>query len=243
LAGASVLLDWLGTAVYLYGNASLGRYSTYLDGQRTVTNATVDTSRLLFTGTDLDYRPHSLVLVLVEGEISISNTIITVGMGELGSAPPTLQFIFSLTISLFSSTITNHTIDTTALPIPLATTDITLSGPWESPINVSSPRIATRTLGSTLSFHLTSAVAFSIHGYLDLDHGPYHVTLTPPPDLGPPQVFHYNASSHWSTSSPDTIKFLATGLNRSGTYHVEVVNDSEMLYDQTQIIVFDAQPG
>jgi hypothetical protein len=53
-----------------------------------MTNVTTDTSPLLFTRTNLNYGPHSLIVVLVEGEIFISNTIITVGMGEFGSAPP-----------------------------------------------------------------------------------------------------------------------------------------------------------
>ena len=40
--------------------------------------------------------------------------------------------------------------------------------------------------------------------------------------------------------SLNTVKFLATDMNQTRTYHVEVINDSDLWYDQNQIVVFDA---
>jgi hypothetical protein len=75
-------LDWIGTAIYLYGNALPGGYTIHLD--RVLMNATMDVSGVLFSKTGLDYRQHSIVVGVVEGETSISSAITTIGMGEPG---------------------------------------------------------------------------------------------------------------------------------------------------------------
>jgi hypothetical protein len=144
----------------------------------------------------------------------------------------------------YSTTIHNYNITTTS--VPLTDNGIVLSGSWvgyqgsygiDGPIV---PRIATTVNGSSISFPLTSASAFYIVGHVNFDHGPYHVTFTPPSDIGPPQVVHYNASSRWV--GLNTVKYLATGMDRTRTYQVEVTNDSDMFYDQSQIVVFDTPP-
>jgi len=83
LPGATVRLDWLGTAIYLYGEASLGAYTIQLDG---VTTDGTSAPGLLFAKSGLAYGSHSLTLRVVQGTstTSISNAIITVGMGETG---------------------------------------------------------------------------------------------------------------------------------------------------------------
>ena len=84
LAGASVELDWIGTAIYLYGDASAGSlgYTVQFDGVQS-SNITISTG-LLFSQSQLNYGPHSLVLMVVQGQVSISNSTITVGMGKIG---------------------------------------------------------------------------------------------------------------------------------------------------------------
>jgi hypothetical protein len=142
-----------------------------------------------------------------------------------------------------STTIQNYTITTTT--VPLTTNGIVLSGSWLSyvgPYGINGPivaRLATTTNGSSISFPLTSASAFYINGHVNFDHGPYHVTMTPPPDFGSPPVY-YNGSSRWV--GLNTVKYLATGMNRTRTYQVEVTNDSGLYYDMSQIVVFDTPP-
>ena len=84
LPGASVRLDWLGTAIYLYGSASVGAYTIELDGA--TTKVETNMPELLFAKSGLTYGSHSLTLHVVLGTstTSISGAIITVGMGETG---------------------------------------------------------------------------------------------------------------------------------------------------------------
>jgi hypothetical protein len=48
-----------------------------------------------------------------------------------------------------------------------------------------------------------------------------------------------NLSQLWASS---TVKYLATGMDRTRRYQVEVTNDSDMFYDQSQTVVFDTPP-
>ena len=95
LKGASVHLDWIGTAIYLYGRAAPGGYTIRLDGNETT--ATPDATGLLFSQDELDYGPHSVALEVVEGEISITSAIITAGVGETGSVSPTICILMRVT--------------------------------------------------------------------------------------------------------------------------------------------------
>jgi hypothetical protein len=62
--------------------------------------------------------------------------------------------------------------------------------------------------------------------------------MTPPSNIGPPE---YNGSSSWV--GLDTMLYLATGLDRSQTYHIEMKNDSPNLaLDLSRIVVFDTPP-
>ena len=98
LKGASVHLDWIRTAVYLYGRAAPGGYTIRLDGNETT--AIPDAAGLLFSQDELGYGPHSVAL---EGETSITSAIITAGIGEMGSVTPTLCILMRVTqlIQLF----------------------------------------------------------------------------------------------------------------------------------------------
>lgn len=83
--GASVQLDWIGTAVYLYGEGPPNGFTIEVDGtQANQVSSFLSAPGLLFTQSNLSYGPHSLVLRVVQPEVSISNATITVGMGDAG---------------------------------------------------------------------------------------------------------------------------------------------------------------
>jgi hypothetical protein len=115
-----------------------------------------------------------------------------------------------------------------------------MPGPAYGPDVMSVPRIGTNVVGSSISFRLTSTTAFYIVGHVNFDHGPYRVIFTPPSDLGPPEVSRYNGSLRWI--GLNTVKYLVTDLNRSRTYHVELINDSGLWYDQSQVVFLDTPP-
>ena len=83
--GATAQLDWTGTAIYLYGGGPPNGYTIELDGTVTTqTPGAPNAPGLLFSQSSLTYGSHSLVLKVVQSSITISNAIITVGMGEVG---------------------------------------------------------------------------------------------------------------------------------------------------------------
>ena len=154
------------------------------------------------------------------------------------------MFQSDLNKQTWSTIINNRTIDT--LTVPLTTDGIVLTGTWyeyrgtygiDGPFV---PRLATNIRDSAISFPISSASVFYIIGHVNFDHGPYLVTFTPPSDLGPVQTFEYNGSSRWV--GLNTLKFLATGLDRTRTYHVQVTNQANLYYDQSQIVMLDIPP-
>ena len=142
-----------------------------------------------------------------------------------------------------STTVSSYKIATTS--VPPTTDDIILTGLWRidaGPYGIGGPnvtRLATTTNGSSISFPITSASAFYINGNVNFDHGPYHVTINPLPDFSSSPTY-YNGSSRWV--GLNTITFLATGMNKTQTYQVELTNDSDLFYDQSDIVVYQTSP-
>ena len=83
LAGAYIIIDWAGTAVWIYGSGSKNSYNVAVD-QGDVVQGQGDIDGLLFSQTGLAYGLHTVKLSVSEGEVSINGAIITVGMGEPG---------------------------------------------------------------------------------------------------------------------------------------------------------------
>jgi hypothetical protein len=105
------------------------------------------------------------------------------------------------------------------------------------------PRIATSEQGASLSFSLTSASAFYLVGSVNYNHGSFNVTVTQSLDVGSgsQQQGDYNGSSRWI--GLDTMLYLATGLDRSKKYQVEMTNDSPNRWlDISRVVVLDTPP-
>jgi hypothetical protein len=83
--GASARLDWVGTAIYLYGEGYPDGYTIELDGtQHNKTSSFLSAPGLLFSQSNMTYGPHSMVLQVTQTGATISNATITVGVGEVG---------------------------------------------------------------------------------------------------------------------------------------------------------------
>jgi hypothetical protein len=91
-----------------------------------------------------------------------------------------------------------------------------------------------------MTFSLNSVVAFSVLGSVNYNHGTFSVTLSPPPVPAYPQTNQYNGSSHWVAL--DQILYLATGLDRTQSYVVTVVDDTANFMDISKVVVYDAPP-
>lgn len=85
MIGASVQLNWTGTAVALHGIATAGSYSTSIDGgSSTISGSgTPSTGGVLFSYSGLDYGSHYITLnVIQSAPVSLTSAEITVGMAS-----------------------------------------------------------------------------------------------------------------------------------------------------------------
>lgn len=83
LVGASVSIDFVGTAVNLTGHAAAGAYSTTLDNGQSIIGAPDGANLVSHNG--LDYTKHTLVLnVIQQQQVDIVSAQLTVGVGDPG---------------------------------------------------------------------------------------------------------------------------------------------------------------
>lgn len=88
------------------------------------------------------------------------------------------------------------------------------------------PRQHTSQTGAYVTFQLSQTSAFFVYGLVNVDLGPFSVTLTPPPELQEP-VFTgvYNSNSRYIDL--DRVMFWKSGLDRDKTYSVKITNLGE----------------
>jgi len=84
LAGATLQIDWLGTAIYLYGTSSSTSYTYTLDGVPTPA-APDSVGGLLASSINLPYGDHTAVLTVnAAQEVAFQGAVLTVGVGNEG---------------------------------------------------------------------------------------------------------------------------------------------------------------
>ncbi|EPS99024.1 hypothetical protein FOMPIDRAFT_1125411 [Fomitopsis schrenkii] len=219
--GAYILIDWAGTAVWIYGTASKGSYNVTIDQGSTV-QGEGDVGGLLFSQTGLTYGLHTINLTVTGGEVSVSGAIITVGMGEPGTTLQTRNISAANSSALFDSN--------QYWPVNELYANQTSSYYC----------MTSNLLGATLSFTVSEAVGFVIYGSDDWQQGLFTVSVTSD-SLGAANsvtnsTIQYSPRSLWTQLNVP--KYLASGLNRSALYTVEITNlgasfnlASVLLYD------------
>ncbi|EPS94122.1 hypothetical protein FOMPIDRAFT_1134898 [Fomitopsis schrenkii] len=207
LIGAYILIDWAGTAVWIYGSGSKGSYDVAIDQGATAQGAG-DVGGLLFSQTGLTYGLHTVNLTVTGGEVSISGAIITVGMGEPGTTLQTRN-ISAASSSTFFQNSQSWSIDelytNQTAGYPCMTTDL---------------------IDATLSFTVSEAVGFIIYGSDDWQQGLFTVSVTSD-DIGAANsitnnTIQYSPRALWT--QVNVPKYLAAGLDRSASYNVEITN-------------------
>ncbi|EEB90681.1 hypothetical protein MPER_11078 [Moniliophthora perniciosa FA553] len=84
LLGARITFNWVGTAVYLYGNATSGSYKIRVDGSD-ITDLPSGQGGVLGVKTGMPYSNHSVVLIaLGGGRVSFWYAEVTIGAGYPG---------------------------------------------------------------------------------------------------------------------------------------------------------------
>lgn len=83
LEGANLKIDFMGTAVYLYGSGSAGAYTTTLDGGDAEDGNPDDGVLASYTG--LDFKAHTIVLTTTSNsQLNFTQAVLTIGVGEAG---------------------------------------------------------------------------------------------------------------------------------------------------------------
>lgn len=159
MVGASVEIDFMGTAVSLAGSGTAGAYSTSLDNGQAIIGAPSDGNLVSHSG--LDYGTHTLVLNVIQNQqLNLTSALLTVGVGD-----PGYVFIFSefVVLIFLSSTITNKKInavdvasDGSSSMDPFFSTSGT--GPFNTDHDVSGySRLDTNGAGGIISFKTNDA--------------------------------------------------------------------------------------
>ena len=109
---------------------------------------------------------------------------------------------------------------------------------------VSKGRYVSSKEGDTITFTLTNATAFALHGATDEHRRGVQVTVTPPAIEGPPRGRLLNDGAPLNnTIIPEVIHYLESGLNRTSQYDIEVLNPfADNIIDLRYLQILDAVP-
>ncbi|KAH8108146.1 hypothetical protein BXZ70DRAFT_40551 [Cristinia sonorae] len=222
LDGATMQLSWVGTAVYLYGQAFSASYTVDVDGDRSsFSSANVPQGGLLGSKTGLSYGNHTATLTTHgTGEVSLQFAQLTVGVGYPGSS------VQNRTVLAVDSGSSNPIPNTffTYQGIPGGTSwHIEDAKSQLSPSGVSVPvplQMVTSTVGESVSFTLEQTTAFFLYGSMNFDHGQKLATLTPHSDPSKARTTVLNDYS--SALDFFQIIYWEAGLDRNEHYSVQI---------------------
>ncbi|KAF8148258.1 hypothetical protein B0H34DRAFT_737576 [Crassisporium funariophilum] len=218
--GASALIEFEGTAAYLYGSAVSGSYMVQLDGYTVVPptpDARLTSAGLLSKHEGLAFGKHTLALTVIQANlVSLSQVILTVGVGSATRESPRNRTLSPFIQASDGALSLNPQFLYTGLWY------MTVPGQIGATSSVTYPRVHTNVAGAYMSFNLTQSSAFFIYGLVNFDLGPFSVTITPPPGEGAPHTSTYNASARWI--GLDKVMYWTSGLDRDKEYGVKVVN-------------------
>ncbi|GJE98270.1 hypothetical protein PsYK624_144960 [Phanerochaete sordida] len=210
--GASVNLQFEGTAIYLYGSANCS-YTVTLDNQ----NVNVPPQRpygLLFYQEDLDPITHFVTLTAQP------------------KANTTEQLSFSQAV--FTSTIDQSATGLTELVVQNWNDTLQYQGSWTNGSGVANiPNKAhpgvfkqTQQPNASVSLNFTNGVAVAVHGSRNYGHYTYDVVLDG-------QKFSYNASTTWEIG--DSLLFYHTGLDPDSDHTIQLINTGMQDYYKTTL--------
>ncbi|KAL0575307.1 hypothetical protein V5O48_006658 [Marasmius crinis-equi] len=222
LTGASLEFEWIGTAVYLYGNATAGSYSITVDGQDVGASNDVPQGGLLGRKIGLKYGDHTAKLtVLGKGEVAFEYAQVTIGLGYTGS-------------NAQNRTVYATNEQPTAQPNPFFQfKSASNPGSWSmEPIRTvyradgskyEIPRqVGTGTVNDALTFTINQTSAFFLWGTVNVDHQTDKRAMI----TGSGQALLRDASLNDTSNYLDfeQIIYWASGLDREQNYTVQIVN-------------------
>ncbi|KAJ7068497.1 hypothetical protein C8F01DRAFT_1118339 [Mycena amicta] len=221
LSGASAQIDFVGTAISIYGQGTAGAYSTTLDGGSTVTGSPSGSLLASYGGLN-DSVKHTILLKATKAQS------LTLSYAE-----------FTVRSDIASSSVVNTT--QTAVTADANNTFTTnsffsTSGTGISNLHEDSgyTRIDTDGSGATISFSCSNTSALFVYGTTNWNHQTYSIEVDP--SAGASQGARiFNGTSKWFVL--DNLIFFESGLDPSQTYQVKMTNLIEGSYSDIHSVV------
>ncbi|ESK83854.1 hypothetical protein Moror_13492 [Moniliophthora roreri MCA 2997] len=255
VSGATMQLSWVGTALYLYGNAAPGSYKIAVDNIELSELAADLQVGLLGSKTGLSYGSHTATLTVVGGsEVAFQYAEVTIGVGYQGSSFPIQNQSVPLVIADGNSAKPNEQFFSFNKAAGGSSQDCS----WyvegftgqTFPAN-GSPESVPRQMvascgGDSLVFKIKGTSAFFIWGVVYNDHHWKTATLKPGLDGAPSKTTHYRDFS--STLDFRQILYWESGLDRDEEYEVEIMSDYDsgknfMSFHTLQLIDGGSKPN
>jgi hypothetical protein len=110
-------------------------------------------------------------------------------------------------------------------------------------VDVYKQRYISQRRGDTITFALTNATAFALHGATKANRKGMQVTVTPPATEGPPRVRMLNDSIPEELFVLEVVHYFESGLNHDSQYQVEILNPfMDNTIDLRYLQIFNAVP-
>ncbi|THV01104.1 hypothetical protein K435DRAFT_854077 [Dendrothele bispora CBS 962.96] len=219
LENATMELDWVGTAVYLYGDANVGSYTISVDDGEETPGTPI--GGLLGSKSSLQYGPHKISLRVVGGNlVSFQYAEATIGVGYPQSSPQNTTIL-----AVKEDGTRNDFFAYSSNPSPGTegwNVEIQESKPMPNGTTIPFPRqMRTNTKNATVSFTLTNTTAFFLRGAVNYDHTTKNAILTSNKDGSSENTTINDFSTIFDFGQ---ILYWKSDLNRNETYNVQITN-------------------
>ncbi|TCD60920.1 hypothetical protein EIP91_009293 [Steccherinum ochraceum] len=237
--GASLQLSWVGTAIYLYGDASPASYSIDVDG---ASAPSIGQGGILGSKTGLDYGNHTVTLTTHgTDQVSFQYAEATIGVGYSSGSSIQNQTIFAVKDD-----------DTTPNPFfnyvfsPDANTWHVEDAKFVLQANGTTtpfPRqMLTADPGDSVSFTLSNTSAFFLYGAVNSDHHPKTVSIVPASNAN--LIRRTMINDYSSALDFKQILYWESGLDRDETYTVRIaqIGPGETSLSFSSLDIIDGGP-
>ncbi|KAK1221446.1 hypothetical protein PQX77_015753, partial [Marasmius sp. AFHP31] len=236
-AGASITFNWLGTAIYVYGNATKDSYRLSVDGQNVHETFDVPEGGLLGSMTGMQYKEHTAMLEVVGGEgLAFQYVDLTIGLGYPGKNI-TNRTVQALVDGNRPNPFFDFRNDSLGWVISPSMPTITFPNGTTSPLT---QQMVTYGSNDGLSFTVTSANAFILWGSPAIDHPVKRITISPKPgssDLtSTKETFMFDVARYMDYQQ---ILYWESGLDRETSYTVEIlpfIDRQLFAFDELQLL-------
>nr|GAT58194.1 predicted protein [Mycena chlorophos] len=230
LSGATAQLQFVGSAISIYGTGTAGAYTTTLDNGSAVPGK--PSGSLLASYNNLDGSvAHTILLTATQAtNLTLSYAEFTIRSNvKLGQVSNSTQVAVTESTSGTTNSFTTSSF-------------FSSSGANITNVHVDDgyTRLDTDGAGATISFTCSNASAVFVYGTSNYNHGPYTITLDPPAGAST-GTLTFNATSKWFVL--DNLAYFETGLDPKQTYTVTMTNLNSGSYADVHSAVMMSLPA